>query len=211
VAERSRYRYKGIFLRYQEYLRGKPPSVEASIGIMVYLKKSGGAPSTLKVAKSAVSLFHQWRGETLDFKVKVPKRKPPYIESAQVESLLERASKNPRHRVALALMAFGGLRISEVANLKFFDVSFSNNSLRFVDKGGKSNIIPIPGRVRGMLAELPPGNPRDGLVGLTASGIYKVVKRLAPDMHPPRSQTRFCHQAGGEGRRYQGSSRIGRT
>lgn len=204
MAERSRYRYKGIFLRYQEYLRGKPPSLEAS-------RSRGSRHSTLKVAKSAVSLFHQWRGETLDFKVKVPKRKPPYIESAQVESLLERASKNPRHRVALALMAFGGLRISEVANPKFFDVSFSNNSLRFVGKGGKSNIIPIPGRVRGMLAELPPGNPRDGLVGLTASGIYKVVKRLAPDMHPLRSQTRFCHQAGGEGSRYQGSSRIGRT
>ncbi len=80
IGDRSRYRYKASLLRYQQYLGGKPPTLEATTDFLVHLKKSGFAPATIKVYRSVMSLFHAWRGEILDFTVKIPRRKPPYIQ-----------------------------------------------------------------------------------------------------------------------------------
>ena len=187
VSDRSRYRYRGILLRYQEFLQGEFPSLDASIGYLVWLRKSGLAPATVKLSRSVLATFHEWRGEKLKYKVKVPRSEPPYVDTERVVNILDRANENPnpKYWTAVALMAYRGLREGEVAKINVADVNLKQGTFRYIAKGSIERSRSIPDHMRTAITELCQNKkPTDKLIGLSASGIYKLVKRLDAEFHP---------------------------
>jgi len=187
VSDRSRYRYRGILLRYQEFLQGEFPSLDASIGYLVWLRKSGLAPATVKLSRSVLATFHEWRGEKLKYKVKVPRSEPPYVDTERVINILDKANENPnpKYWTAVALMAYRGLREGEVAKINVADVNLKQGTFRYIAKGSIERSRSIPDHMRTAITKLCQNKkPTDKLIGLSASGIYKLVKRLDAEFHP---------------------------
>lgn len=108
------------------------------------------APNTaaqrLKVLRAAYS-YAVKRGAiehnpTLD--VQLPRVPDEEIRSLSHEELrgIWNACKSPRERLIFVLLAFTGMRRSEMLNLKFEDVDFEKRLLKVIGKGGKLRYIP---------------------------------------------------------------------
>lgn len=78
---------------------------------------------------------------------KTPARAPKLMSEAQVESLLNapdvQTPLGVRDRTMLELMYAGGLRVSELVDLKLLHVGLSEQVLRIVGKGGKERLVPF--------------------------------------------------------------------
>ncbi len=119
-----------------------------------------------------------------------------HLDRDDVEQLLQyinRRSKEPARNLALvSLLLFGGLRISELINLKVSDIRFGENFVRVLHgKGNKQRLVPLPDKVMSCLRtylqernfpEAPflftdrKGNQ------LSRSSAYYIVKRLVKEV-----------------------------
>ncbi|MBN1367670.1 MAG: site-specific integrase [Dehalococcoidales bacterium] len=79
VNQNTAYRYRGVLLRYQQFLGQNLPSLAASVEYLSSLRKNDFDPSTLRLYRAAIAGFHQWRNEELKFRVKVPRTSAKYI------------------------------------------------------------------------------------------------------------------------------------
>ena len=79
-------------------------------------------------------------------------RVPKTLTQGQVEDLLEAPNVSEplgmRDRAMLELMYASGLRVSELVNLKWFQISLQEHVLRVTGKGGKERLVPF-GQVAG--------------------------------------------------------------
>jgi integrase/recombinase XerD len=78
---------------------------------------------------------------------KQPLRVPKTLTEAQVEALLEAPDVDTplglRDRTMLELMYASGLRVSELVNLKTFNVGMNEGVLRVLGKGSKERLVPF--------------------------------------------------------------------
>ena len=176
VNQNTAYRYRGALLRYQVFLGENPPSLSATYEYLGSLRKNGFDPATLRVYRAALSGYHQFRGEELKFKVKVPDTSAKYVPWEIIQKMLALASAKPHDELILRLMADGGLRRDEVVNLKISNIE--GNSVRFRGKGDKQRTVPMTAELRKLVDKFSAGRPKDeSLVGLGEKGIYLMVKR----------------------------------
>ena len=80
------------------------------------------------------------------------KRLPAVPKWETIEKMLAGCTR-PRDRAILALLAYGGLRRSEVVSVKVGDVVPDFGLRRLVGKGGHEAAVPLPQVARTMLAE----------------------------------------------------------
>jgi len=100
VNNNTAYRYRGVLLQYQRALGETPPSVEASRLFLARLRENGFEPSTLRLYRAVLRGFHTWRGERLEFPVKVPQHLPSYHSAEKIKRILSLATGNPRDHVS---------------------------------------------------------------------------------------------------------------
>jgi len=163
-------------LRYQLFLGENPPSLAATCEYLGLLRKNAFDPSTLRVYRAALAGYHQWRGEELKFKVKVPETSGKYVPWEIIQRMLELASAKPHDQLILRLMTDAGLRRDEVVKLKLSNVE--GNKLRFRGKGGKERMVPMTDELQKLVNQFSAGRPRDAsLVELGEKGVYLMVKR----------------------------------
>jgi integrase/recombinase XerD len=176
VNQNTAYRYRGAFLRYQLFLGENPPSLAATCEYLGLLRKNAFDPSTLRIYRAALAGYHQWRGEELKFKVKVPETSAKYVPWEIIQRMLELASAKPHDQLILRLMTDAGLRRDEVVKLKLNNVEGS--TLRFRGKGGKERTVPMTDELQKLVDQFSAGRPRDAfLVELGEKGVYLMVKR----------------------------------
>lgn len=81
-----------------------------------------------------------------------------------------------RDRLAIILMLYAGLRLSECCDLRWTDIDLGRNMLRVVDgKGGKTRMVPIHARLKAELQEQP--KPRSGPVLRNSSKLGGIVSK----------------------------------
>ena len=127
------------------------------------------APSTVNASLAAVDDLYEHLG--LGPARRVPRDRPTMaapraLDEGQLRRLLRaiEARRSPRDRAAVALMAFAGLRVSEVAALDVADVSVTARTGRVIvrhSKGDTSRTVPLSGEARDALREwlgVRPGN-----------------------------------------------------
>jgi len=76
------------------------------------------------------------------------KRKLPAVLSQREVDLLIKNIRKDRHRLAIALMAYAGLRISEVTSLKVCDLYLVREYIIVHGKGGKYRIVPLSHKLK---------------------------------------------------------------
>ncbi|MBA7680415.1 Tyrosine recombinase XerC [subsurface metagenome] len=132
---------------------------------------------------TTVKGFMHWYGESIDdFKIKVPKRLPQYVEDDQIEKLLSAIRGKKSHKrsieqdlLIVELYLKTGMRRNELAGLKVRDVH--NDFLMVIKgKGEKDRMIPLLPNIAGRLNSFIRGKQPDesvfGLAG-TSVGIKK--------------------------------------
>jgi len=98
---------------------------------------------------------------------RLPRLVPRPGPTAELESAFKLAS--PKYRCWLALAAFGGFRVIEIARLRSEDVMLTERLIRARGKGGHERVVPMHPDVISSLKDLPmPGN---GHVFLRPSGV----------------------------------------
>jgi len=178
ISQNTAYRYRGALLRFQAFLGNNPPTPAASLEYLSGLRKNELDPATLRVYSVALRGFHEWRGEELKFKVKVPKKAPKLIPEEPILKMLEQAAAKPHDELILRLMTDAGMRRDETVNLT--EGAAEDGWLRFVGKGKKERQVPMTRRLAELVKMFSTGkSPDTNLVGVGEKGIYGLVKRYA--------------------------------
>lgn len=79
---------------------------------------------------------------------KSKKRLPVFIEENQIENLLnevefDKGFIGERDKLIIELLYVTGIRLSELINIKIFDINFSNSLIKVLGKRNKERLIPL--------------------------------------------------------------------
>ena len=111
-------------------------------------------------------------------RIKVPKPLRLAVRAIDIPSLLS-ACDAVRDKLAVAILADTGLRLSEVASIELGDVELEGGTITVWGKGAKQRVVrygPLTGEL--MLGWIHTRPNTDGLLGLTPRGIAEMLKRL---------------------------------
>lgn len=159
---------------------------------------------------AGIRLFYAWLIETgyreddptKGVRVKRGKRLPTKpLSGPELERLVE-ASQTERDRLILLMLAYSGLRITELAQMTAERIDWESGEVRVVGKGDKERrIAPSPeimGRLHAFCGMFPEGPVwvSDWGRPLAAHQIRKIIYRIAaqaklPDVHPHRFRSMF--------------------
>ncbi len=160
AALRSIETYRWCFGDFDEFARNKVGgtvlishfTAELCRAYQYDLNARGLATSTIRLRLATLGSFGKWavrrerlEKNPLDFLTR-PQRKervPRVPRWATIERIVEQATDR-RERTILALMAYGGLRRSEVVALNVGDVAADFGLTRVKGKGGDESGVPLP-------------------------------------------------------------------
>ena len=139
---RSYYRYIDDFLRRTE----KPPRQAADSDLTAYLAyletERGASAATLNLAISAVRFFYTAVLRLpLAMRRKRPKkdRRLPVVLSKEEILRVAEALPNPKHRAMILLAYSGGLRVSEIVNLRPEDLDHGRRTIYIRSAKGRKD------------------------------------------------------------------------
>jgi integrase/recombinase XerD len=159
---RTHESYLGAVRRLAKHYRRSPDTltveeVQAYLAHMVTQRKLSW--STCNIAAQAFRfLYHVTLGrEVGTFEIpaaRQPERLPEILSREEVARLIE-APPNPKHRLLLATVYAGGLRVSEAVRLRVSDVDRQRMTLRIEQgKGRKDRVVPLSARLVGQIEAL---------------------------------------------------------
>ena len=104
--------------------------------------------NSIYLAIKAITSYFKYKGrEEIVKEIKPPKRPkqmPKYLTEEEVRRLLDAAKENHRDYAILSLLAYSGLRVSELCNLRVEDVDLSERVVYVHSgKGDKDRIVVI--------------------------------------------------------------------
>jgi integrase/recombinase XerD len=121
------------------------------------MRDAGRSARSISRKISSIKLFYKFISSRFGFEdiaeriayPKVATRLPVYLTEKEVERLFVAAEADGstigiRNRVMIFLMYSTGMRVSELVNLRFRQLDFSNKLIRVEGKGGKERMVPVP-------------------------------------------------------------------
>ena len=185
---RGRARYLGQLRRLDAFLESLPVSAISAAHCHRAQEDLATrcAPATLQVSLSAMRSFFGWcvveqiRSDNPALSLSWPRRGSPQrriLDVSTLETLRARLKEQPlnhtelqhwrwaRNRRAVLLMLHAGLRLGEVAALRWGDILLDDRRLIIQDgKGGKGRVIPINETLYGELAQVTHRKSDDAVV-----------------------------------------------
>lgn len=136
------------------------------------LSHSNSSNSTMRGAYFALKFFHEnVLNEKFNEKIPLVKRslKLPIVLSKEETARMIEGTKNLKHKFSLMLLYYGGLRLSEVINLRWSDVDFERGLIHIkAAKGGKDRIVFLHEKIKDALATSKAND--EGLILLSERG-----------------------------------------
>lgn len=139
--------------RRQHLLAAAVADIEA---FMLWRRQQGFSPRSTSRAMSALKKFYQFARKSgwIDYdptqnlqRPKQPQQIPKTLTEAEVEALLDSPNlADPvqhRDRAMLEVLYATGLRVTELVQLQFNQVNFSQELLKVVGKGNKERLVPL--------------------------------------------------------------------
>jgi integrase/recombinase XerD len=174
---------------FRAFLEGQPPSVYLGKRFLAMLSDRGYKPTAVQAYYFAIKPFLEFIH--IPFKVRLRREHPlpAYHSLDQLNTILaiiagrtDRWAKlKQRDTLIILLLAFTGLRISELANLRLCDISDGFIYVRR-GKGAKDRAIPLARRLvkplRSYIRNHGPG-PSDKLFAIKNKELYSIVKKYA--------------------------------
>ncbi len=119
------------------------------------LSHSNSSNSTMRGAYFALKFFHEnVLSEKFNEEIPLAKRslKLPIVLSKEETARMIESTKNLKHKLALTLLYYGGLRLSEVINLRWADIDFERALIHIkAAKGGKDRVVFLHEKIKNML------------------------------------------------------------
>ncbi len=146
------------------------------------------SPQTINLALNAIKFFYREvlkSSEKIDLKFSKRSKKLPVVLSRdEIRDMLETIS-NKKHRLAIALSYAGGLRISEIIDLKVEDIDLKEHIIHLKNaKGKKDRITTFPEKLKTDMQNLIAGKKNGDVVfdsnrggKLTARSFQEVFKK----------------------------------
>ncbi len=107
--------------------------------------------NSLYLAVKAIRAYFKYRDLDTASKLTAPKRPrqmPKYLTEEEAKRLIEASRENPRDYAIISLLAYSGLRVSELCNLRFEDVDFDERIIYVRSgKGDKDRIVVVSSHV----------------------------------------------------------------
>lgn len=99
---------------------------EKIIDFILFLQSKNKAPKTVNTYKEAIKFFcKEILKLQIDLNIKLskePKKLPVILSRNEIQKILE-ITQNPKHKLLLALSYWSWLRVSEIVNLKIWDIN----------------------------------------------------------------------------------------
>lgn len=171
---------KSYLLYIQQYLnfskRNKIKNKKEAIKKFLLQKVNGGkSPQTINLSLNAIKFFYREilkDKEKIDLKFSKRSQKLPIVLTKnEIENIIKNIN-NPKYQLAIALAYAGGLRISEIQNLKVKDILVEESTLHIKDaKEKKDRINIIPEKLKNKLSLLKENkNANDYMFGSKRGG-----------------------------------------
>ena len=113
-------------------------------------------------------------------------RLPSFLTAKEMEKLVSSVRKD-RHRLGIALMSYGGLRVSEMCNLKISDINIARGFMKVTGKGNKQRFVPLTGKLQSMVEQFLNKHGADLtteslLLGRSRANWHYVVKKYSREI-----------------------------
>jgi len=160
----------GVFRDWFEQDNGQPPTMDEVSAVQIgawkaALIRDGRATATINRRLATLASFLRWAVDErlIDKPVKPVKaiKQEEHghrgLDVMQERKLLEKVEADSRHQAVIHLLLYTGLRVDELANLKWRDINLSDRKGTITvtfGKGGKSRLIPVTVKVRDALESL---------------------------------------------------------
>ncbi|MFC1939791.1 tyrosine-type recombinase/integrase [Chloroflexota bacterium] len=170
---------------FEAFLDGRSPSRDLAKEFLARFVDR--KPRTRSRYAQMIKSFMKWYGQPMDeFKVKVPRTLPPYIEDDQIERILKAMGSKKTHKGSIVrdqlLIQLGvktGLRRAELANLEARDVHDDFIVVRS-GKGDKDRVVPLAPLIAQKLNAYIKGmKPNEKVFKLAAPSISMKIKNFA--------------------------------
>lgn len=204
------------FHEWFEKDNGQPPTMEEMSAVQIRAWKTamlddGRPASTINRRLATLGSFLRW---ALDERLIASAVKPTkaikrqeefghrWLEPLEERKLIRDVEKDARHQAVVHILLFTGLRVSELANLKWRDIRLADRKGIITvsyGKGGKSRRVPVTAKARAALESLGLDKHRgsDRLVvwgkrgGLRVRAIQAIVEKYGINAHMLRHT--FAH------------------
>ncbi|OYT40900.1 MAG: integrase [Desulfurococcales archaeon ex4484_58] len=139
--------------------------------------------TTLHYYTLFLNRFFEWLGLNIRIpKIRKPPRKINTLRRDEIKKLLD-AARDPLDKIIVKLILDTGLRSREILELRVEDIDFNNKTIHVKgSKYGRERIVVITKETLDLIKawiKLNDLKPRDKLIPLTYSGLYKRLKTLA--------------------------------
>ncbi len=152
--------YKSLVKNFLEYENKDPKniSMEDIENYREYLViKKQSSKQTVYLTMKALQAFFKFINRTDLLKIPTPKRSkklPVYLNSQEMNRLIEATSEKKRDHAIIMLLAYSGMRVSELCSLDVEDVDFIESIVRIRSgKGDKDRIVVVDGKALESLKE----------------------------------------------------------
>ncbi|MDR3559515.1 MAG: tyrosine-type recombinase/integrase [Candidatus Pacebacteria bacterium] len=183
----SRKTIKSYLACLAEYFRfvkvvGKNPDVAKIKQFLLAKQDAGQSSQTTNVHLHAIKYFYQEiTKSTVAIEIKFAKtasKLPVVLSRLEIQSILDNIS-NEKHYLMIALAYAGGLRVSEITNLKIKDINLDELTIHLKGaKGNKDRITIFPEKLKNDFSKLIGGkNSNDFAFGSERGG--KLTERTA--------------------------------
>ena len=134
----------------------------------------------------AIRTFYNWREDAFNLlspmkKMKAPRLSKlilPSLSREQVYDLLNRV-ESVRDKAVIAMFTESGLRLSELAGIRYEDIDWRNQTVRVMGKGRKEALAPLGTMTQNYLRHwLQQHQPDGNIWGLNKWGIISMLRRL---------------------------------
>ncbi len=134
----------------------------------------------------AIRTFYNWREDTYNLlspmeKMKAPRLSKlmlPSLSREQVFGLLNRV-ESARDKAVIAMFTESGLRLSELAGVRYEDIDWRAQTIRVMGKGRKEALAPLGTMTQKYLRNwLCQHHPKGNIWGLNRWGIISMLRRL---------------------------------
>lgn len=166
------YALKGYFL-YKKFDFNKIDTQNIKL-FLLKVQESGSSSQTVNLYLNAIKFFYREvvrSSEPINLKfAKRSKRLPIVLSRSEIANIIQN-TRNPKHKLLLALSYGSGLRVSEAVNLRVRDVLLEEGTIHIKEaKGKKDRITVFPNKLCADFQNLIAGKDGDNFVFASERG-----------------------------------------
>lgn len=175
LSERTVETYVGAVRLWRDWLAGRPAEEAQAVAWLSTFPSA----RTRNTYAAALRRWFRMAGGQLRVRVRIGQLLPSPVSLQDLVDMV--AITQGRDRLLLLTLAFAGLRVHEVVELRLSDLVPDGAALKVRGKGGKERLIDIPKRLYDALRGQARGervfHGRDRRQGLSISSVERIVKQ----------------------------------